>query len=113
MRRLIAIHSIRDVCSAVRFTVFQFANCGLFRFILMAPHTSIVCTHTMMGENPRFPMTSCRFPMTHGFQPITVLGSATRDICMGYPRSNPVITACKETFLINLTNPPKSYKSFV
>ena len=50
--------------------------------------------------------------MTQRFQPITVPDSA-RDICMGYPRSNPVSIACKEIVLGNLSKPAKLHKLFV
>ena len=83
----------------------------------MARYSSIVWTQTRMGENNlgfpvRFSLTSVRIYDDHEFQPITVLYSAASDICMGYPRSNPDIASCKETFLSNLSKPAKSYKSF-
>ena len=57
MRRLIAVHGIHGFSPSVPFTVFQFANRGLFRIFKMARYFSVVCTQPTMGENPGFPMT--------------------------------------------------------
>ena len=83
----------------------------------MACHSSVVCTQTMRCKSPGFPMmfslTSVQITDDLWFQPITVLDCVACDICWGYPKSNPVSMACKETFLSNLSKPPKSHKSFV